>query len=369
MSATIDVLFQPFTLGPLKLPNRMVMAPMTRSFSPGGVPGRDVADYYARRAAAGVGLIITEGTLVDHPAAGNDPKVPWFHGAAALAGWQAVVQAVHAAGGQIMPQLWHVGTMRRQGDGPNPEAPPVSPSGLFKPGKPVGEPASLAEIERLVAGYARSAAHAHRLGFDGIEIHGAHGYLIDQFLWAGTNVRTDRYGGSIANRARFAAEVVAACRAATAPDFPILLRLSQWKQQDYAAKLAATPAELETLLAPLVAAGVDMFHCSNRRFWEPEFADSALNFAGWTKKISGKPVITVGSVGLDIDFIETFAKQDAHNETSRIEQLAGMMARGEIDLVAIGRALIADPDWPQKLRSGHLADALPFTREALGRLV
>ena len=327
--------FQPFALGTLTLPNRIVMAPMTRSFSPGGVPGPDVAAYYARRAAAGVGLIITEGALVDHPAAGNDVKVPMFYGEAPLAGWARVVQAVHAAGGRIMPQLWHIGTMRRQGDGPHPEAPPVSASGYFKPGKQVAQPANAADIAALIAGYANSAAHAHRLGFDGIEIHGAHGYLIDQFFWSATNLRDDSYGGAIAARARFAAEIVKACRAATAPDFPIALRFSQWKQQDYGARLATTPGELATFLAPLVDAGVDIFHCSNRRFWEPEFAQekegSDMNLAGWTRKISGKPVITVGSIGLDTDFIETFAtKGGAATDTNRLGTLAGMIESNRI---------------------------------------
>ncbi len=370
MTADTAAFFRPLTIGPLTLANRIVMAPMTRSFSPGGVPGADVAAYYARRATGGVGLILTEGVLVDHPAAGNDPKVPHFYGDAALAGWQRVVDAVHTAGGRIMPQLWHVGTMRRQGDGPHPEAPPVSASGYFKPGKQVASPATTEDIDALIAGYARSAAHAHRLGFDGIEIHGAHGYLIDQFFWAPTNLRDDKYGGSIMARARFAAEIVTACRAATSPSFPILLRFSQWKQQDYAARLATTPSELATFLAPLVDAGVDVFHCSNRRFWEPEFEGSDMNLAGWTRQISGKPVITVGSIGLDTEFVETFGKTlTAATDTSRIARLAEMLSRDEADLAAVGRALISDPDWVEKLRTGKLAEAVPYAREALGQLV
>jgi 2,4-dienoyl-CoA reductase-like NADH-dependent reductase (Old Yellow Enzyme family) len=370
MTADTATFFRSLTIGPLTLANRIVMAPMTRSFSPGGVPGADVAAYYERRAKGGVGLILTEGTLVDHPAAGNDPKVPFFYGEAALAGWKCVVESVHAAGGRIMPQLWHVGSMRRQGDGPNPEAPPVSASGTFKPGKQIGTPLTIAEIDALIAGFARSAAHAHRLGFDGIEIHGAHGYLIDQFLWSGTNLRDDKFGGSIMARARFAAEIVKACRAATAPDFPILLRFSQWKQQDYAARLATSPSELATFLAPLVDAGVDVFHCSNRRFWEPEFEGSPMNLAGWTRQISGKPVITVGSIGLDTDFIETFGKTPtAATDTNRIARLAEMLSHNEADLAAVGRALISDPDWVEKLRTNRLANAIPFTRETLGQLV
>ncbi|MDP1907144.1 MAG: 12-oxophytodienoate reductase, partial [Hyphomicrobium sp.] len=146
MSISADTLFKPFSLKNLKLDNRIVMAPMTRSFSPGGVPGADVAAYYRRRAENQVGLIITEGTVIDHPASTNDPRVPHIHGAAALAGWAKVVAEVHAAGARIMPQIWHVGMVRRIGDKPNPEAPPIGPSGLFKPGVKVVEPMSEAEV-------------------------------------------------------------------------------------------------------------------------------------------------------------------------------------------------------------------------------
>ena len=109
---SVDALFRPFKLKSLDLPNRIVMAPMTRSHSPGGVPGPDVAAYYRRRAAAGVGLIISEGTLIERPASGNDPKVPRFWGQDALAGWKRVIDQVHDAGGLMAPQLWHVGSVR-----------------------------------------------------------------------------------------------------------------------------------------------------------------------------------------------------------------------------------------------------------------
>ena len=368
-------LFQPFRMGKLDLRNRIVMAPMTRSFSPGGVPGVKVAAYYRRRAEHEVGLIITEGTVIGHPAAGNDPNVPYFHGAEALAGWARVVAEVHAGGGRIMPQLWHVGSMRRQGDLPNVEVPPASPSGLFKPGKKVADAIPAGEVEALITAFATSAAHAHRLGFDGIEIHGAHGYLIDQFFWSGTNVRDDAFGGGIAQRARFAAEIVKACRAATAPDFPIILRFSQWKQQDYGAKLAQTPAELATFLDPLVAAGVDVFHCSTRRFWEPEFPNvteagaARMNLAGWTKTLSGRPVITVGSIGLETDFIDAFRAKSVGTQSEHFGRLVEMVSAGEVDLAAVGRALIADPAWAVKLREGKLDTFVPYSREALTELV
>lgn len=361
-----DSLFQPFSLANLKLDNRIVMAPMTRSFSPGGVPGADVAAYYRRRAENQVGLIITEGTVIDHPASTNDPRVPHIHGEAALKGWANVVAEVHAAGGRIMPQIWHVGMVRRIGDKPNPEAPPIGPSGLFKPGVKVVEPMSEAEIAAVIAAYAAGAANAKRLGFDGVELHGAHGYLIDQFFWEGTNQRSDRYGGDMVARTRFAVEVIQACRRAVGPDFPIVFRYSQWKQQDYAARLAVTPELLGRFLAPLADAGVDIFHCSTRRFWEPEFEGSALNLAGWTRKLTGKPVITVGSVSLDTDMFAAFRGQGA--AITSIDKLLEMFARGEVDLVAVGRALLVDPAWASKVRQNRMQDLLPFTPESLRSL-
>ena len=366
MSLSPDPLFKPFAVKGLNLPNRIVMAPMTRSFSPGGVPGPDVAAYYRRRAENQVGLIITEGTVIDHPASTNDPRVPHFHGEAALAGWARVASEVHAAGGCVMPQIWHVGTVRRMGDRPNPEAPPIGPSGLYKPGVKVVEPMSEAEIAAVIAAYAQAAADARRLGFDGVELHGAHGYLIDQFFWEGTNQRSDRYGGDMVARTRFAVEVIRACRRAVGTDFPIVLRYSQWKQQDYAARLAATPELLGRFLAPLVDAGVDVFHCSTRRFWEPEFEGSPLNLAGWTKKLVGKPVITVGSISLDSDMFAAFRGQGA--AITSIDKLIEMIARAEVDLAAVGRALLVDPAWAAKVRDNRMQDLLPFTPESLRSL-
>ncbi len=360
VAPAVAPLFTPFKLNGLTLPNRIVMAPMTRSHSPDGVPGDDVAAYYRRRAEGGVGLIVTEGAWIPHPAAGNDPNVPQFYGDDALIGWAKVVEEVHAAGGRIFPQLWHVGGIRRAENGPNEGVPPASPSGLFKPGKQIGAPMTIEEAENVIDAFATAASTAHRLGFDGIELHGAHGYLIDQFFWAGTNLRTDRFGGDLVARTRFAVEIIKECRKRTAYNFPIVLRFSQWKQQDYAAKLAETPDELAAFLAPLVAAGVDGFHCSTRRFWEPEFAGSDMNLAGWTKKLSGKPAITVGSVSLDQDFFTSLAGKPAERTTADLGRLVEMLARGDFDLVAVGRALLQDPNWVQKVRAGQLDQLAPF---------
>jgi 2,4-dienoyl-CoA reductase-like NADH-dependent reductase (Old Yellow Enzyme family) len=365
--AAMSTLFSPFTLNKLTLANRIVMAPMTREFSPNGIPGADVASYYRRRAEGGTGLIITEGTTIKDPVASMGDSIPAFHGEQALAGWKNVVDQVHSAGGKIFPQLWHTGIARNPAKTNSPDLPSASPSGLQAPGKKVSEPLTVKEIEDLIASFASAAADAQRLGFDGIEIHGAHGYLIDQFFWEELNQRTDAWGGSMENRGRFAVEIIKASRAATGPDFPIVLRYSQWKQQDFAAKLADSPEQLEQFLLPLVDAGLDGFHCSTRRYWEPEFAGSDLNLAGWTKKLTGKTTITVGSVGLTADFIGAIAMKEA-SETRAIDDLLSRLENDEFDLVAVGRALLQDPQWPNKVRDGQFDAIQNFAGEALETL-
>lgn len=360
-------LFKPFALKTLSLANRVVMAPMTRRQSPGGVPTGEVVEYYRRRARHGVGLIITEGTAIAHPAAAGSADVPEFHGEAALAGWAKVASAVTEAGGKIMPQLWHVGMDRKPGSEPNATSPAVGPSGIDLKGAPAGAPLTESEIAGLIDAYAQAAADARRLGFHGIELHGAHGYLIDQFFWGRTNQRADAYGGDLVSRTRFAAEIIKACRSRTAPDFPIILRFSQWKLSDYEAKLATTPDELARFLAPLVDAGADAFHCSTRRFWLPEFEGSELNLAGWTKKLTGRPTITVGSVGFDKEFIGAM-RGGAGADKDNVEAAARMVERGDVDLVAVGRALLVDPAWAEKVRDGRVSDLQPFTLDALRTL-
>ncbi|WP_030419485.1 MULTISPECIES: NADH:flavin oxidoreductase [unclassified Streptomyces] len=361
------LLARPVTLNGLTVPNRIAMAPMTRMFSPDGIPGEDVLSYYARRAAAGVGLIVTEGTYVGHPSAGQSDRVPRFHGEEQLAGWARVAEAVHAAGGTIVPQLWHIGMVREQGDPPFADAPAVGPSGLrIGESVPTGREMTRQDLDDVVGAFAEAAAAAERIGFDGVEIHGAHGYLVDQFLWAGTNRRTDAYGGDLVARTRFAAEIVAAVRERVSPGFPVIFRYSQWKQDAYDARLAGTPGELDALLGPLAAAGVDVFHASTRRYWRPEFDGSDLNLAGWTRKLTGKPVITVGSVGLEGDFGKAFLGEGA--AVGSLDNLLDRLENDEFDLVAVGRALLQDPEWAEKVLAGRFGDLAPFDAASLKTL-
>ncbi len=366
-----NILFQPFRLKTLELPNRIVMAPMTRNKAPDGIPGPANAEYYRKRAEGGVGLILSEGTVVDRPASRNLPHIPLFHGEAAMKGWKAVADAVHAAGGKMGPQIWHTGSTRTQ-DGWEPGAPVESPSGLVGPDDARGKAMSDADIADTIAAFAKAALDAKNAGFDTFEIHGAHGYLIDQFFWPGTNLRTDRFGGkTIAERATFAREVVTAMRAAVGPDFPIILRVSQWKQQDFTARLATTPDEMTSWLAPLVEAGVDIIHASQRRFWEPEFpeidGEKGLNFAGWAKKLTGAPTISVGSVGLSSDFIGAFSGEAS--QKSSLDDLIERMERDEFDLIAVGRALITDAQWPDKVKNSAFDQLADFNPAALAELV
>jgi len=366
-SRAAEILSRPVSINGLTVPNRIAMAPMTRMFSPNGVPGADVASYYGRRAAAGVGLIVTEGTYVGHESAGQSDSIPRFHGEEQLAGWAKVGEAVHAAGGAIVPQLWHTGMVRKQGEPPFTQAPAIGPSGIRLDGtEGEGRAMTRSDLDDVIGAFAESAAAAERIGFDGIELHGAHGYLIDQFLWAGTNRRTDAYGGDAVARTKFAAELVAAVREAVSPEFPVIFRYSQWKVDHYDVRLAETPQELEAVLSPLAAAGVDAFHASTRRYWLPEFEGSDLNLAGWTKKLTGKQAVAVGSVGLDGDFVPASPRQRA--QARGLDDLLDRLEREEFDMVAVGRALLQDPEWAAKVLNGRFGELKPFEPASLDSL-
>lgn len=344
------------------------MAPMTRSFSPNGVPTADVAAYYSKRAEGEAGLILSEGTVINRVASSNDANIPHFYGADALVGWKNVIDGVHAEGGAMGPQIWHMGIMDNHASGWVPSQPFEGPSGLNRPGNSNGKTMNETDIADTIAAYGQAAADAKALGFDTVEIHGAHDYLIDQFFWDATNQRTDIYGGkTLAERSRFAIEVIKEVRKRVGEDFAVIIRLSQFKPSAYDNKLAKTPQEMEAWLNPLADAGIDIFHCSQRRFWEPEFEASDLNFAGWAKKVTGKTTITVGSVGLTGDFFGAFAGESS--QPSSLDELLRRFDRGDFDLVGVGRPLLADPFWTQKIREGRTGELKGFTKEALGELV
>jgi 2,4-dienoyl-CoA reductase-like NADH-dependent reductase (Old Yellow Enzyme family) len=371
-------LFQPMDIGGCRLANRIAMTAMSRNFSPGGVLGDVMIDYYRRRAEGGVGLIITEGVAVT-PLGAYTTDVPFLTGDAGLAQWARVVAAVHGAGGKIMPQLWHTGHGRIPAASHLPHEPNIGPSADYPrrmpreeyPGFIDGRAMTQADIDHTIEGYVIAASNAQALGFDGVQIHAAHGYLIDSFFWGLSNQRTDHYNGpDIADRTRFGVEVVQAIRRRVGPCFPIGLRFSQWKLVGhYGSRLVETPAELERFLKPLADAGVDFFDCSTRRYWDPAFEGSDLNLAGWTKKLSGLPSMTVGSIGLNGLFqttpneVTTEAKPDAN-----LDRLLEMLERGDFDLVGVGRALLANPAWPNAVREGRYHDLVAYSGAALAKV-
>ena len=355
------MLFEEYKLKNLVLRNRVVMAPMTRNQSPGGIPTDDVISYYARRAKAEVGLIITEGIEVSHKASSAYPNVPRLDTNEAREGWKKVVDGIKNNNGAVIAQLWHCGGFRKLGMQPNPEVPGYTASGLVKPGKKVAYEMTIKDIKETIDAYASDAKICQDLGFDGVEIHGAHGYLIDNFLWGGTNIREDSYGGSIGKRSQFVSDIIKAVKENVDDTFIVGLRFSQWKQHDFSAKLASTPDDLRKILIPPVEAGLDFLHSSMRRFWESEFEDSEENLAYWTKKISNIPTIGVGSVGLDSDFIDMTAPA----KPTSIDKALDDIAKEKYDLIAVGRALLSDYEWVVKMKEGRLNDVIPYTKDAL----
>ncbi len=367
-----NLLFEPFTFGATTLRNRIAMAPMTRKRSPSGIPTEEVARYYRRRGEGGVGLIFSEGAFIDHPSAQAHEghayeNIPHFFGAAALSGWERVLQAVHATGAGFVPQLWHVGEIRRRGMPSDPSVPGYGPREIAGDGEIAVKAMDDRDMEDIAASYARCARSVRDMGCDGIALHAAHGYLIDQFFWPETNDRTDSYGGPMDNRCRFACRVVEAIRAAAGPEFPIVFRFSQWKMSDYDARIARTPGELEILLTRLVSAGVSIFDVSTRRFWEPAFEGDPKSLAAWTRRLSGKPTIAVGSIGLDqphhSKLFRDKVKIDAN--VTDIDNVVTAIARGDFDIASVGRAILADPNWAEKVRTGRMRDIRPFVRRDL----
>ena len=369
---SVDVLFEPHAFGTTTLRNRIAMAPMTRKRSPSGVPTEAVAAYYRRRGEGGVGLIFSEGAFIDHASAQAHEghvyeNIPHFFGAAALKGWERVLRAVHATGARFVPQLWHVGEIRRRGMLSDPSVPGYGPRQIAHDGEIAVKAMDDRDMADIAASYARCAKSARNMGCDGIALHAAHGYLIDQFFWPETNDRTDSFGGPMKNRCRFACRVVEAIRAAVGPDFPIVLRFSQWKMSDYDARIARTPEELEILLTRLVTAGISVFDVSTRRFWEPAFEDDPKSLAAWTRRLSGKPTIAVGSIGLDRPHQSKLFRDKVNIDAkvTDLENVIEAISRGDFDLAAVGRAILADPEWVEKVRAGRMRDIRPFVRSDL----
>lgn len=360
-------LFSEITVGSTVLRNRFVLPAMQRGLAVDYALTPHLIEYYRRCAHGGAGLIITESVAIDHPTStGHDGFVLMIDQSRA-ASWTGCIGAVHGEGSRILVQLNHTGACRvENAGGPRPDMASLSPSGLICAGKPNGRAATIEELAEIRDGFVRSALFAREFGADGVEVHCAHGYLLDQFLWSETNLRTDEYGGvTLAERARFPAEIVRAIRQTAGKDFLISVRFSQWKEVDYAARIVSSPQELAPFLEVLRDAGADMFHASTRRFYEPAGPGSDQTFAGWVKSQTDAPVVTVGSVGLSVDVMDTIYTDKAIEGRTQqcVERLEALFAERQFDLVAVGRSMMADPDWVTKVRDGRYDEVVPFRRE------
>jgi 2,4-dienoyl-CoA reductase-like NADH-dependent reductase (Old Yellow Enzyme family) len=299
-----------------------------------------MAEYYAAFARGGFGLIITEGTYTDSSHSQGYERQPGLVTAEQVDGWKTVVESVHSAGGRIVAQLMHAGALSQHLEktiGPS----AVTPRGEKMPeygGQgpfPIPQEATAAQLRAAVDGFASAALAVRDAGFDGTEIHGANGYLIDQFLTDYTNRRGDLYGGDAAARARLATEVLAAVRAAVGPDFLVGIRLSQTKVNDSGYRWRGSE-EASAILGAVAAAGPDFLHiASEGRDWRSTAQlDDGQTVTSLARKISGKPVIANGGM---------------HDP----RQADAILAEGEADLVSIARGAMANPDWPTRVRAGQ----------------
>lgn len=321
-------LFEPLRLGPWELPNRILMSPLTRTRAgPGRVPTPLMAEYYVQRASAG--LIISEATSVEPHGVGYY-DTPGIWSQEQVAGWRQVTHAVHAAGGRMVLQLWHVGRISDpvflEGDLP------VAPSAIaaagqvsqLRPEKPYVVPRALdiEEIPAIVAAFRQGAENAKASGFDGVEIHGANGYLLDQFLQDGTNQRTDAYGGPIENRARLMLEVVDACIAVWGADRVGLHLAPRCDIHDMG---DSDPRATFGYVAEACRRRGLAFLCARESQEEPRLGPDL-------KRIFGGPYIANGGLTYD--------------------QAQSLIDRGEADAVAWGQLFIANPDLPERFRQG-----------------
>ncbi|BBY17391.1 oxidoreductase [Mycolicibacterium litorale] len=340
----------PGRLGALTLRNRLAVAPMTRvSATPDGAATGEMADYYAAFACGGFGLIVTEGIYTDTAHSQGYLNQPGLATDAHVEAWRHVADAVHAEGVPLIAQLMHVGALS-QGNSYGAET--IAPSAVAPRGRPLGEyggpdqwpmPRAMTDgdIRSVVSGFADAAVRAKASGFDGIEVHAANGYLLDQFLTVYTNQRDDDYGGGLANRIRLTAEVVEAIRDRVGADLPIGVRLSQTKVNDFAYRWPGGADDAEAIFSALTRAGADYLHIASegRNFLDTAQLSDGRTITALAREVSGLPVMANGGM---------------HDPGQAADVLDG----GHADLLSVGRGALANPDLPQRLAAG--AELIPF---------
>lgn len=341
-------LWKPVQIGSTEVRNRVALAPMTRiSATEDGLATERMASYYAAYARGGFGVLITEGIYPDTAYSQGYLFQPGIATREQAESWTKVVDGVHAAGAMMFAQLMHAGAQaqgnRFKGSTIGPSA--VAPKGMqlaFYRGEgpyPVPSEITAAQMEEVREGFVTAALRAKEAGFDGIEIHGANGYLIDEFLTDYLNRRTDSYGGSPENRVRFAAEVCEAVRAAVGPEMTVGIRISQAKVSDNDHKWSGGAEEAQIIFSTLGSIGIDFIHTTDYRAAAPAFGDSGESLAALAKRHSGLPVIANGNL-------------DAPDAAARL------LEEGTADVVALGKAALANRNWPDRVCANLALDEL-----------
>ncbi|MCH6472392.1 NADH:flavin oxidoreductase [Sinomonas terrae] len=341
-------LWSPLQLGSTHLGNRVALAPMTRiSATEEGLATAKMASYYEAFARGGFALLITEGIYPDTAHSQGYLYQPGLATDDQARSWTTVVEAVHAAGAKIFAQLMHAGS-QAQGSrfaettiGPSAVAPKGAQLDFYRGDGPYRVPAEITrqQMDEVLQGFVAAALRAEEAGFDGVEIHGANGYLLDQFLTDYLNLRTDEYGGSPQNRVRFPAEVARTVRQALRPETTVGVRVSQSKVSDHDHRWAGGAEEAEVIFSSLGATGVDFIHTTEHRAYAPAFGLQGPSLAALAKQHSGLPVIANGH----LDDPET---------------AVSMLTDHAADVVALGKAALGNRDWPDRARNGRPLDEL-----------
>jgi 2,4-dienoyl-CoA reductase-like NADH-dependent reductase (Old Yellow Enzyme family) len=339
--AAIHRLFEPLSIGRITARNRIAVAPMTRvsAADTGHITAR-MGRYYADFAAGGFGLIVTEGLYTDQAFSQGYHHQPGLADETQRDSWRPVVESVHARGAKLIAQLMHAGALS-QGNrfrtgtrGPSAIRPTGKQMPFYRGEGDYALPAAMseAEIGEAIAGFAAAAVRAREAGFDGVEIHGANGYLLDQFLSEGINQRSDGYGGDVAARLRLTLETAHAVRDAVGDDFTVGVRSSQGKVNDFTHKWRGE-REASEIFGLLGALPIDYIHTTEFEAWRPAF-DTGDSLAALARRDSGVPILANGSL---------------HDPARAVE----MIADGHADMITLGRGALTHADWPRRVSDGE----------------
>ena len=334
-----EILFSPFKLNGFTLKNRIGVAPMTRTSSPGdSIPRQDVLDFLVRRAQNGAAIVYTEAIVTDYESAQGYPKQARLTTQRQIDAWKSVVQAIQQEGAVAVMQMFHCGRM--SSPEVNPAGRVIAPSAITpKQDNPItGSPYVLPDamtqfdIDHVIKGFVETARGAVEAGFDGIEIHGAHGYLINNFLSSYSNQRTDAYGGSVENRYRFAHEVIEAVRKVVPQDRLLIFRISNWGVADMEVSLFENKAEWQQMIKLLSDEPIDALSVSTYGYSEKAFGTDK-NMAQLTRAVTDLPIMICGKI---------------------YDRASAQEALEHADIVLSAKSILLNPNWVEDIRAGKV---------------